>query len=170
VNGAYGRQPTTLPVKLCVSLRATKGSSRHSQGTAADICRQRPHTKQSRAGLRAVAESRDEPSIQGRIGALLQIAKPKGETRPSAGHKDFPSGRCEVDLRTHHHLRVNNRSHDCWFRSNVRNPPQSLRVVVSREATAWRLNMPVLLIPVLWAVGGIVVLGGGYYVIAHVIH
>jgi hypothetical protein len=30
--------------------------------------------------------------------------------------------------------------------------------------------MPVLLVPVLWAMGGIVVLGGGYYVIAHVIH
>jgi len=30
--------------------------------------------------------------------------------------------------------------------------------------------MPVLLIPVLWTVGGIAVLGGGYYVITHIIH
>jgi hypothetical protein len=30
--------------------------------------------------------------------------------------------------------------------------------------------MPVLLVPFLWAAGGLVVLGGGYYVIAHVIH
>jgi hypothetical protein len=30
--------------------------------------------------------------------------------------------------------------------------------------------MPVLLIPILWAAGGVAVLGGGYYVIAHVIH
>jgi len=30
--------------------------------------------------------------------------------------------------------------------------------------------MPVLLIPILWTAGGVAVLGGGYYVIAHVIH
>ena len=30
--------------------------------------------------------------------------------------------------------------------------------------------MPVLLIPVLWTVGGIAVLGSGYYVITHIIH
>jgi hypothetical protein len=30
--------------------------------------------------------------------------------------------------------------------------------------------MPVLLVPVLWTVGGIAVLGGGYYVITHIIH
>lgn len=30
--------------------------------------------------------------------------------------------------------------------------------------------MPILLIPVLWASGALVVLGGGYYVIAHVLH
>lgn len=30
--------------------------------------------------------------------------------------------------------------------------------------------MPILLIPVLWAGGALVVLGGGYYVIAHVLH
>jgi hypothetical protein len=30
--------------------------------------------------------------------------------------------------------------------------------------------MPVLLVPILWTVGGIAVLGGGYYVIAHMIH
>jgi hypothetical protein len=30
--------------------------------------------------------------------------------------------------------------------------------------------MPVLLVPVLWAVGGIAVLGGGYYVLVHVMH
>jgi hypothetical protein len=30
--------------------------------------------------------------------------------------------------------------------------------------------MPVLLIPILWTAGGIAVLGGGYYVIAHMMH
>jgi hypothetical protein len=30
--------------------------------------------------------------------------------------------------------------------------------------------MPVLLIPILWTAGGVAVLGGGYYVIAHMIH
>ena len=30
--------------------------------------------------------------------------------------------------------------------------------------------MPVFLVPVLWTVGGVVVLGGGYYVITHMIH
>jgi hypothetical protein len=30
--------------------------------------------------------------------------------------------------------------------------------------------MPVLLIPILWTAGGVVVLGGGYYVITHLIH
>jgi hypothetical protein len=33
-----------------------------------------------------------------------------------------------------------------------------------------RTAMPILLIPVLWAGGALVVLGGGYYVIAHVLH
>jgi hypothetical protein len=30
--------------------------------------------------------------------------------------------------------------------------------------------MPVILIPVLWAGGALVVLGGGYYVITHLVH
>ena len=30
--------------------------------------------------------------------------------------------------------------------------------------------MPVLLIPVLWAGGAVVLLGGGYYVISHLMH
>jgi hypothetical protein len=30
--------------------------------------------------------------------------------------------------------------------------------------------MPVLLIPVLWAGGAVVLLGGGYYVITHLMH
>jgi hypothetical protein len=30
--------------------------------------------------------------------------------------------------------------------------------------------MPVFLIPVLWTVGGVAILGGGYYVITHIIH
>jgi hypothetical protein len=30
--------------------------------------------------------------------------------------------------------------------------------------------MPVLLIPVLWAGGAVVLLGGGYYVITHMMH
>jgi hypothetical protein len=30
--------------------------------------------------------------------------------------------------------------------------------------------MPVLLVPILWTVGGIAVLGGGYYVIVHMVH
>jgi len=30
--------------------------------------------------------------------------------------------------------------------------------------------VPVLIVPILWTVGGIAVLGGGYYVIAHMIH
>jgi len=30
--------------------------------------------------------------------------------------------------------------------------------------------MPVLLVPILWTVGGIAVPGGGSYVIAHIIH
>ena len=30
--------------------------------------------------------------------------------------------------------------------------------------------MPVFLVPVLWAGGTIIVLGGGYYVITHLIH
>jgi hypothetical protein len=29
--------------------------------------------------------------------------------------------------------------------------------------------MPVLLVPVLWTVGGIAVLGGGYYLITHIV-
>jgi hypothetical protein len=30
--------------------------------------------------------------------------------------------------------------------------------------------MPVLLVPVLWVAGGAILLGGGYYVIAHMVH
>jgi hypothetical protein len=30
--------------------------------------------------------------------------------------------------------------------------------------------MPVFLVPILWAAGGVVVLGGGYYVITQVFH
>jgi hypothetical protein len=30
--------------------------------------------------------------------------------------------------------------------------------------------MPVLLVPILWIGGGLIVLGGGYYVIAHMVH
>lgn len=30
--------------------------------------------------------------------------------------------------------------------------------------------MPVLLVPILWAGGAVVVLGGGYYVISHLVH
>ena len=30
--------------------------------------------------------------------------------------------------------------------------------------------MPVLLVPVLWAGGALIVLGGGYLVLAHVVH
>jgi hypothetical protein len=30
--------------------------------------------------------------------------------------------------------------------------------------------MPVILVPVLWVGGAIVLLGGGWYVIAHVVH
>lgn len=30
--------------------------------------------------------------------------------------------------------------------------------------------MPVFLVPILWTVGGVAILGGGYYVITHVIH
>jgi hypothetical protein len=30
--------------------------------------------------------------------------------------------------------------------------------------------MPVILVPVLWVVGGIAVLGGGYYVITQMVH
>jgi hypothetical protein len=30
--------------------------------------------------------------------------------------------------------------------------------------------VPVLIVPILWAVGGIAVLGGGYYMITQVIH
>jgi hypothetical protein len=32
------------------------------------------------------------------------------------------------------------------------------------------LQMPVLLVPILWASGAVVLLGGGYYLIAHVMH
>jgi hypothetical protein len=30
--------------------------------------------------------------------------------------------------------------------------------------------MPALFVPILWAAGGLVVLGGGYYVIVHMVH
>jgi len=30
--------------------------------------------------------------------------------------------------------------------------------------------MPILFVPILWAGGALVLLGGGYYVIAHVMH
>ena len=30
--------------------------------------------------------------------------------------------------------------------------------------------MPVILVPVLWVVGSAIVLGGGYYIIGHVVH
>lgn len=30
--------------------------------------------------------------------------------------------------------------------------------------------MPVLLVPILWTVGGVAVLGSGYYVITHMFH
>ena len=29
--------------------------------------------------------------------------------------------------------------------------------------------MPVLLVPILWTVGGVALLGGGYYVITHIV-
>jgi hypothetical protein len=30
--------------------------------------------------------------------------------------------------------------------------------------------MPVLLVPVLWVAGSAIVLGGGYYLVAHMVH
>ena len=30
--------------------------------------------------------------------------------------------------------------------------------------------MPVLLVPILWAGGTLIILGGGYYALAHVVH
>jgi hypothetical protein len=30
-------------------------------------------------------------------------------------------------------------------------------------------SMPVILVPILWVVGGVAVLGGSYYVIAHMV-
>ena len=30
--------------------------------------------------------------------------------------------------------------------------------------------MPVILVPILWVAGSAIVLGGGYYVIAHMVH
>jgi len=30
--------------------------------------------------------------------------------------------------------------------------------------------MPVLLVPILWAGGALIVLGGGYFVLAHAVH
>jgi hypothetical protein len=30
--------------------------------------------------------------------------------------------------------------------------------------------MPVLLVPILWTVGGVAILGSGYYVFAHMLH
>jgi hypothetical protein len=31
-------------------------------------------------------------------------------------------------------------------------------------------SMPVILVPILWVAGGVAVLGGGYYVITHLVH
>jgi hypothetical protein len=39
-----------------------------------------------------------------------------------------------------------------------------------RSRATQEKHMPVLWVPILWAAGGIVVLGGGYYVIAHMVH
>lgn len=30
--------------------------------------------------------------------------------------------------------------------------------------------MPVILVPVLWVTGGVILLGGGWYVVAHMMH
>ena len=43
-------------------------------------------------------------------------------------------------------------------------------VIPLREEQQRRFHMPVLLIPILWTAGGVAVLGGGYYVITHMIH
>jgi hypothetical protein len=42
------------------------------------------------------------------------------------------------------------------------------RYTASRELM--EASMPVILVPILWVAGGVVVLGGGYYVITHLVH
>jgi hypothetical protein len=46
--------------------------------------------------------------------------------------------------------------------------PFSKRYTASR--TLMEASMAVILVPILWVAGGIVVLGGGYYVITQLVH
>jgi len=47
---------------------------------------------------------------------------------------------------------------------------ESFRTRYRTTRATKEVAVPVLLIPILWTVGGIAVLGGGYYVITQVIH
>jgi len=47
---------------------------------------------------------------------------------------------------------------------------ESIRTRYRTTRATKEVAVPVLLIPILWTVGGIAVLGGGYYVITQVIH
>jgi len=55
-------------------------------------------------------------------------------------------------------------------RSHLNDGAELLCVGCLNFAYAKEKVMPVLLIPILWVAGSAVVLGGGYLVVAHVVH
>jgi hypothetical protein len=42
--------------------------------------------------------------------------------------------------------------------------------VIEHHGNMLEASMPVILVPILWVAGGVAVLGGGYYVITHLVH
>jgi hypothetical protein len=55
----------------------------------------------------------------------------------------------------------------CGFPCRARNQSGTPEFIIGREGEHL---MPVLLIPVLWVAGSAIVLGGGYFIIAHAVH
>jgi hypothetical protein len=53
---------------------------------------------------------------------------------------------------------------DPWWNSSF------IQSVIEDHGNMLEASMPVILVPILWVAGGVAVLGGGYYVITHLVH
>src|SRR5437588_874477 len=71
--------------------------------------------------------------------------------------KLFPQRRSEYEM------------FNCGHWNSGEQPELGKSVVAASPTFRMEATMPVLLIPVLWVAGSAVVLGGGYYIVAHIV-